>query len=134
MEKNPQAYVDLELTNQKLKELDSQLEHVEMKLEQSVLAKNMITALTKASEGDELLIPVGAGTFITVKAGDISQIKQAIGAGLVVEKSSDETLKLLEEQQKTLLANQEALSKQYEETVEKAITLQTQIENSQQNN
>lgn len=130
MEKNPQAYVDLELMNQRLKELDAQLEHTEMKLEQSVLAKNMMTALKKAQQGDEILVPIGAGTFITVNAGDITAVKQAVGAGVLVNKTLDESLSLVEEQQQVLLANQKQLSKTYEETVAQAMKLQANIEST----
>ncbi len=132
MQQNPQAYVELELINQRLKELDMQLQHIEMKLEQTVLAKNMITALQKANKGDELLIPIGAGVFITAQAGDITQVKQAVGSGVVVEKSIEESLALLEKQQKEVLGSQQQLSKAYEETVAKAMELQAQIESTQQ--
>ncbi len=131
MEKNTQAYVDLELTNQKLKELDAQLEQIELKLEQSILAKNMLSALQKAKSGDELLIPIGSGVFITTKADNVQEVKQAIGAGVVVSKTIEESLSTVDKQQKQLLTQQQQFSSLYEETVSKAMQLQSQIESTQ---
>jgi len=128
MENTIQTKVDLELAHQRLKELDARLEHLDMKLEQTIIAKNMLTALQKTSANDEILLPIGGGVFVTVRTQTIKTVQQAVGAGVLVTKTPEESLTLLETQQKNLLAKQQELAHAYESTLHKAMQLESSIQ------
>lgn len=127
-------YVQLELLNQQVTELDQTIKLIEEQQEHSIMATAMLTELKTAKKGQEMLIPIGSGAFLTVNAGDIKQVKVAVGAGIVVDRSASDTLLMLNKQMGELKAQQQQSYSLYDEVVSRIMNLQKKIESSMKDN
>lgn len=139
MEKNmpgavpPKEVVELELVNQRLTELTQALQMTEQQLEHSSLALGVLKELANTTDNQEMLVPVGNGVFFTVNQSSIRDIKVAVGAGIVVDKSNDDALLFVQKQFDELQKYYSQLTTSYELTVQKANQLQEQIESTYKN-
>ena len=76
--------------------LQSRLEVVRSAMSEVAMAHATLEGLTKMQDGDDTMVPVGAGSYIRVKIGDAKKLVMGIGAGVAMEKdvvSSIEELK-----------------------------------------
>ena len=76
--------------------LQSRLEVVGSAINEVALAHATLEGLTKLQDGDDTMVPVGAGSYIRVKIADSKKLVMGIGAGVAMEKdvmSSIEELK-----------------------------------------
>ena len=126
-----QKIIELELTNQKLSQLTNQIRLAENQVEHAVMATAMLEELKGASADQELLVPIGNGIFITVKAADVGKIKMAVGAGVVVDKGVEDALVTVNKQVTEVQQYHQELAKEYEDTVRKAQSLQEELDQSQ---
>jgi prefoldin alpha subunit len=126
----PQEYVELELINQRLTEITQSMQLAEQQLEQASVAISVIKELKDSKTDQELLVPVGNGVFFSVQRPAIGDIKVAVGAGVVVDKSAEDALKFVSEQLTEMEAYYQKLVEAYDETVLTAQQLQAKIEKS----
>ena len=54
------------------------------------VAKTSIESLKEVEEGDPILVPIGGGTFVNARLGDLSNILVNIGADVSIEMGLDE--------------------------------------------
>ena len=76
--------------------LQSRLEVVRSAINEVALAHATLEGLTKLQDGDDTMVPVGAGSYIRVRIADSKKLVMGIGAGVAMEKdvmSSIEELK-----------------------------------------
>jgi prefoldin alpha subunit len=76
--------------------LQSRLDIVRAAINEISLAHATLDGLTKLQDGDDTLIPVGAGSYIRMKLADSKKLVMGVGAGTAIEKdvtSSIEELK-----------------------------------------
>ncbi len=76
--------------------LQSRLDIVRAAINEITLAHATLDGLAKMQEGDDTLVPVGAGSYIRMKITDSKKLVMGVGAGAAIEKdvsSSVEELK-----------------------------------------
>jgi len=76
--------------------LQSRLDIVRTAISEVTLAHATLEGLTKMQDGDDTLVPVGAGSYVRMKIADSKKLVMGIGAGTAIEKdvaSSIEELK-----------------------------------------
>ena len=76
--------------------LSRQVQVLRSTLDEVNLANESIKALMAAKEGDEIMIPIGASSFMTVKVSSKKDIVTGIGSGISVEKSPEDTSKYMD--------------------------------------
>lgn len=103
-----QAMQVLENYNQQLESVNRQARILQSTRDENNRASRTIQALIDAKEGDDILVPVGASCFITVKVSDKKKAILGIGNKLSVEKELPEAVETLENNSKEL---SEALQK-----------------------
>ncbi len=105
-------------------------------LDEVNMAHESITALMNAKDGDEIMIPIGASSFMNVKVTSNKNIIVGIGSGISVEKDPEDASKYMEanaaELREALKKTVDALQEvqQALETVSQAV--QTEYVNRQQ--
>jgi prefoldin alpha subunit len=124
----PREYVELEMVNQRLTELNQSLQMTEQQLEQVSIALAVMKELQSSKEGQELLVPIGGGVFFSVERSAISDIKVAVGAGIVVDKSNEDAQVFVQKQFDELQAYYQKLITTYDLTAQKAQQLQEEID------
>jgi prefoldin alpha subunit len=77
--------------------LQSRLDIVRAAINEVTLAHATLEGLTKLQDGDDTLVPVGAGSYVRMKIADSKKLVMGVGAGTAIEKdvpSSIEELKV----------------------------------------
>jgi len=80
-------------------------------LDEVNMANESIKALIGAKEGDEIMVPIGASSFMTVKVSSNKNIVVGVGSGISVEKTPEDANKYME-------ANSAELSEALKKTVD----------------
>ena len=68
--------------------LQSRLNIVRAAINEVNLAHATLEGLTKLQDGDDALVPVGAGSYIRMKIADSKKLVMGIGAGTAMEKDA----------------------------------------------
>lgn len=81
-----QAARTLDSYNQQLESISRQIRLLQASRDETVRASRTLEALADAKEGDEVLIPIGASSFVTVKVTDKKTAVVGIGNKVSVDK------------------------------------------------
>jgi prefoldin alpha subunit len=92
-------------------------------------SKATIEALKSIPEGSdsEILVPLGAGVLMRVNSPTVNKLLLNIGAGVVIEKSKEDTLKYLDERVSQLEAALSNISAQKAELANKINAYRAQV-------
>jgi prefoldin alpha subunit len=99
----------IEYYKQQLESIDIQLQYLQSTLADYQRAKITVGQLNTVDDNSELLIPVGAGTFVNGSLKNTSNVLIGVGAGIVIEKTVDEAVIKLEERIKRIQENLEKM-------------------------
>jgi len=99
----------IEYYKQQLESIDIQLQYLQSTLADYQRAKITVEQLNTVNDNSELLIPVGAGTFVNGSLKNTSNVLIGVGAGIVIEKTVDEAVIKLEERIKRIQENLEKM-------------------------
>lgn len=129
---NHENYVQLELLQQQLTELDQTMQQAAQQIDHAMIANQTLESLKTANPGQELLVPLGNGIFLPVEVKDAKKLRVVVGANVAVEKNPEDT-------QSALLAQLESLEEYYKQSVnlynqviEKINEVQDEIEKEKQ--
>jgi prefoldin alpha subunit len=106
-----QALAALDMYQAQLESLARQVQIFQVSLEETIRARETVKAFLNTKEGDELLIPIGAASFVTAKATGDNRAIVGVGSRMSVEKDLDGAVAFLEETVKEIT---EALKKSTE--------------------
>ena len=100
------------LDNQKaqLESLARQEELLQYSLEELLRARETVRNTKKAGQGAEMLVPVGAGAFLSMNVKDADRALMSIGSDLVVKESVDKVLERLDTRIKEIEEADKSLS------------------------
>jgi len=91
-----QAMAVLEAYNTQLDALNRQVRLFQVSIEDTIRARESFKALADAKEGDDILIPVGASSFIPAKVTGKKKAIVGIGYRLATEKDLDEAAEFMD--------------------------------------
>ena len=91
-----QALAILETYNAQLEALNRQVRLLQVSLDDTTRARESFKALADAKEGDEILIPVGASSFIRAKVTDKKTAIVGIGNRISAEKDLAEAAEFMD--------------------------------------
>lgn len=100
----------IEYYKQQLESIDLQLQYLQSTLMEYQRAKMTVEQLSSVDANSEILIPVGAGTFINGSLKNASNVLIGVGAGIVIEKPVTEALGKLDERIKRIQENLEKMA------------------------
>jgi len=128
-----QAMAVLESYNLQLETLSRQVRLLQASLEETTRARESLKALSKANEGDEILIPVGASTFVPVKVSGEKKAIINIGNRLSAEKDIDEAVGYMEVNGKEISEALKGAINTLEEIERRTSELTIAVQNEYQN-
>jgi prefoldin alpha subunit len=88
----------LEMAKARLENLTKEAELLQMSLNEHMRAVATIRSFINLPEGREVLVPVGAGAFISAKSAGTGWALVSIGAGVTQEKKFDDAISVLEKE------------------------------------
>jgi prefoldin alpha subunit len=95
----------IEYYKQQLESIDMQLQYLQSTLIDYQRAKMTVEQLSAVDDNSEVLIPVGAGTFVNGSLKNASNVLIGVGAGIVIEKPVDDAMGKLDERIKRIQEN-----------------------------
>jgi len=90
----------LELQQSKGEAIRQQMQNMQASMVEITGAMEAIRNLKKANK--DVLVPVGAGAYLSCPKPDTERVVVGIGANIMVQKKPEDALKLMEERQKLL--------------------------------
>ena len=97
--------------------LQSRLEIVRAAIGEVTVAHDTIDGLKQLREGDSVLIPVGAGSYIRMSIADSKNLVMGIGAGAAMEKNVESSVEDLKSRLQDLEKARTAIQQQLEQTL-----------------
>ena len=90
-----QALAALDAYKNQLAALTQQSQHLQMSYEETLTAAQTLTSLINAKEGDEIMVPVGASSFVTAKVTSAPKAIVGVGNKVSVEKPLDDAVEYM---------------------------------------
>ncbi len=87
-----QAIAAMESYKERVEALSRQVQVLRVSLEEVTMSADALKAFKNAKEGDEIMVPVGASSFITVKVTSNRNVVVGIGSNISVEKDIDDAI------------------------------------------
>jgi prefoldin alpha subunit len=97
-----QKYIAYQVAEQQIKAHQQQLEKFEQQLNEIMTVVEALDDISKAKKDTEVLVPLSGGIFFRTRMDENQKFLVNVGSGTVVEKSVEETKKLVEEQAKEI--------------------------------
>ena len=91
-----QAIAAMESYKERVEALSRQVQVLRVSLEEVTMSADALKAFKNAKEGDEIMVPVGASSFITVKVTSNRNVVVGIGSNISVEKDIDDAIGYME--------------------------------------
>ena len=91
-----ESYMMLESAKAQLEGLAKQQELIQLAVEEHVRARETIKEIAKGAAGDEVLVPLGADSYIHAKISDNKDAIVGVGAGISIRRSPEEAEKILD--------------------------------------
>lgn len=92
-----ESYVMLDTAKAQLEGLIKQQQLIQLAVDEHVRARETIKDLSKGAIGDDILIPLGADSYIHAKISDRRDAIVGAGAGVSILRSPEEAQKILDE-------------------------------------
>lgn len=119
MEKNFQTkLIQLEYLNQQIRGMQMHLNEVTKAVDELSILKVGLKNLKTSKKGDDLLVPLGASSYVKANLNESGKVIVSVGAGVFVEKPINEAVPIVSKQIEEL--------KKQEETVFQNITMLSQ--------
>jgi prefoldin alpha subunit len=118
----------LEFYKTQLEGFDQQFNFLGTTLKEHTQAKETLEGYKDLKDGQETLIPIGAGSFLFGKVSDPARALVGIGADMVVETDMDSAVKKMDERICEIEDAMKNLSEKYQEVAQKASELSAKIQ------
>lgn len=86
----------LENARAQLDALIKQQQLIQLAIEEHVRARETIKALAKGSPGDEVLVPIGADSYVYARVSDNRNAIVGVGSGTSIRRTPEEAEKVME--------------------------------------
>ena len=100
----------IEQYKEQINQIELQSQYVQATILDYNKAKFTLEHLKKSKKGDEILVPIGGGSFINASLSDTQKIIFDIGAGIITEKTSNEVIAKIDERITDLQKTHERLN------------------------
>ena len=91
-----QAIAVMESYKERVEALSRQVQVLRVSLDEVTMASDALKAFKDAKDGDEILVPVGASSFIPVKVTGNRSVIVGIGSNVSVEKDVSESVEYMD--------------------------------------
>lgn len=113
--------INIQLLQEQAKILASNVEMLTMYLQELATSKVTLEGIKDLKKGDEILVPIGASSFIRARIDDTETIITGVGANVSVDRTTEEAVKNLEER---IAATEEKIKENQENYMKVAAKLE----------
>ena len=106
-------YVELQLLNQQIKQIQEQFLILQQQLTELINIETSLTELKDVKKNNEMFSPIGSGIFVSSTIKDNDLVIVNVGAGVLIEKTVDEAKKLVQSQMENINKSIEIAKEQF---------------------
>ncbi|MBW2990932.1 prefoldin subunit alpha [Candidatus Woesearchaeota archaeon] len=117
-------YLQLQMLDQQIRQVQQYLQTFDQQLVEIRNVINSLKDLSKLKKGDAMLAPVASGIFVKAKLEDNEEVRVNVGSNIVVAKSVEDAVKMLEEQEAEIAQYRSDTLVKFNELVKQAEGLQ----------
>jgi prefoldin alpha subunit len=92
-----QAMAVLESYKAQLEAMTQQTQYLRLSLDECVRSRDTLKAFSQAKEGDDVLVPLGASSYVSAKATASRNAVIGIGSNVSIDMDIDEAAKFMDE-------------------------------------
>jgi len=122
------ALSQLNAYEQQAQVLEGRIEAINQMMEEIARASAALDELKNMVPDQEILVSLGAGTFLKARVAERERVVFQVGAGVVIEKSVDEVKAKLSERQGELQKSLQTTAQQLDAIVRRARELNRQVQ------
>ena len=100
----------IEQYKEQINSIDMQSQYIQAAVMDYNKAKLTLEELKKSKKGEEILIPLGGGSFVSANLGESDKIIFDIGSGYVAERTADDAINKIDQRIGELEKTQEKLN------------------------
>ena len=126
-EKVQKLYIEFQLLNQQIQQLEKQNEALNNNLMELVMTSQSLDDLKDIKEKTEILVPVSAGIHAKAEIKDSKSFIVNVGANVALVKDLKSTKEIIKNQIVEIRELQESLAGQLQERVAKASSMEQEI-------
>lgn len=120
-------YLEYQLLDQRIKQLQQQMQTAEQQLIEIMATLQSLDEFALLDEGSEILVPVNNGIFTKARLKKENNLLVNVGASVVVDKSIEDTKKLIEKQEQEMEKIRDQIAENINMLVEKATVLEKEL-------
>ncbi len=124
-----QRYVELQMLDQQIQNIQKQLQVVENQLIELVITKQGLNELGEAKIGSETLSPIANGIFVKSNIKDKNELIVNVGSNVAVKKTREEVKKMIDRQLNEVKKVQNELLVQLQKSSIEAQKIQKELQN-----
>lgn len=122
-----QLAAEYTLLSQLLEDLRRRIDLLNASLNEIVAAKKALEEVQKLNEGEEVLVPLGAGIYVRAKLASKSNMIVTIGANIMIERPPEEARKTIESREQEIRDALQKTIADYQVLVNRLRELEQQI-------
>ena len=122
-----EKYVEMQFLDKQIKQLQTQSQNLEEQIQEINYIVDSLEEVKEVKEGDEILVPISNGIFITAQVKECTNLKVNMGSNTVVDKSIKGTQDMLLNQAQEIHDIQKNLMKNLEEYTDRAMLTEAEI-------
>ena len=126
------AILELQLLERLAADYQTRIITVERTIQEHEGALRLIEEIKKQGGNAPILIPVGAGAFVKAELKKVETLQINVGAGVIIEKTLEDSQQLLTKRNESLQKLLDALTKRLDETLARIQQLRQFIESAAQ--
>lgn len=126
--KAQEVYMEFQVLEQRIKQLQQQLEAVTNHLMELNATGNSLEEFRKIKNEKEVFVPLSSGIFVKASIKDNSELLVNVGANVVVKKSIDATKSIISNQIEEIKKIQKQMLNELEKMTNHAAQLEMQLQ------
>ena len=128
--KAQELYMQFQMLDQHIKQLQSQLEAVTSQLIELSVTSSSLDEFKNLSSGKEIFVPLSSGIFAKASIKDTSELLVNVGANVAVKKDVTSTKSLIQNQMEEIKKIQKQMIDELEKMTSHAAQLEMQLQNA----
>ncbi len=127
MEKLQQHHRQLQAIDQQMRQLQENLMHLDRQRADMVLVQQTLDDIQQTKLGSEVLMPVSSGIFVKAELKNNTELVVNVGSNTLVERTVDETKRIVTDQMGEIKKLVEELEKQLQSLAEEGLRIEKEI-------
>ena len=128
IDKKNELYMEVKALDEQIKGMNAHLERIDEQIAELNSNKIVLNKFSGLKTGDELRVPMTSGVYVKAELKDTKKLLVNVGAGMTVEKTPKQVIKILDSQLTELVQYREQIVSQMKTFIDRIEEIQKEFE------